>query len=65
MRPLRNISHGVYPERAEGLEMTRRMFLTAIPGGCEESFPRDFSLSAGLHEIMNHFVVKIPYPCLL
>jgi len=26
--------------------------------GCDESFPRDFSLSAGERRIMNHFVDK-------
>jgi hypothetical protein len=50
---LRKISHFVRDDR--------RVFLIVIPSGCEESFPRDFSLSAGVRKIMNHFVVSKSY----
>jgi hypothetical protein len=50
---LRKISHFVRDDR--------RVFLIVIPSGCEESFPRDFSLSAGVRKLMNHFVEMTNY----
>ena len=45
MVQLGKISHGVYPEYAEGFEMTAPPTLFVISSECEKSFPTDVTSS--------------------